>query len=591
MNEDNISSLLFLVKKQPILLSLNIIVLLIGAVLEGIGIGVLVPVLESLNVGGESVSFFTIKAKEFFSYMGFNYNFINLILMFAALIMTKYFMVMLQLRLGRMLASICTRKLRNEVVTNMLDVSLGYFHSKKLGDIVSTTFISTNSSGATLEYLSGMIKGIVFTMAYLVVAFTLSFQLSSFLIFFILIAYLLIWPRFRKGRKFGEIDKELTDNIHSELQDKIGGIKVIKQFLIEKKILNNLKDYFHNYQQNAVKMMDNKIISYAFFEPFLFLLMIGLIVFATHVLLMPVASMLVLLIVFSQTIPQFKAINSNLLMLNELLPHFNKVQDLISKKDKVYLEEGSQPINKITTAIEFKKVSFTYNDIENPILNNLNIIFPANKTIALVGPSGGGKSSIIEILARNYDVSRGDILIDGTNLKDLKKNDWKKLIATVDQDCHLFQESIYENIIYGKINATREEVISAAKKSYAHDFIKESEDGYDTLVGYRGSRLSGGQRQRIALARALIRKPELLILDEATSALDNESEHLVKLAVNELKSHVTIVVIAHRLSTIKDSDLIVFIDKGQVKEIGSHDELISKNSFYKRHVDLEYDVL
>ncbi len=585
----DMNALLGIVSEYRLLFSINIVVVLIGAALEGVGIGLLVPVLESLNVGSESDSFFTTQAKHLFAYTGIKYTFINLIIVFTALMLSKYLMLMVQQRLSRMLSSSATRDLRIESVSNLLSVSLGYFHNKKLGDIVSTIFNSTQNTGGALEYFVMMIKGAVFALAYLVVAFMLSWELSVGLLGFVLIAYFLIWPRFMKGKQYGAMEKELMDSIYSELQDKIGGMKVVKQFSTEKKMLNEVKVLVRNYQENAVNLMDNKIISYAFFEPFLFLLMVTLIVVSTEMFAIPLASMLVMLIIFTQMIPQFKTINSNLLVLNELLPHHHKVQDLISKIGKPYITDGSQSISKIETNIELKQVSFSYDGCENLVLDNINIIFPARKTTAIVGPSGGGKSTLIELLARNYDPDKGKVLVDGVNIKDVKKINWKQLMAVVDQDCYLFHESIYDNIRYGKINATQDEVIQAASKANAHEFIENTEDGYETLIGQRGTRLSGGQRQRVALARALIREPELLILDEATSALDGESERLVQVAVDNLKSSITLVIIAHRLSTIKHADLIVFIDNGRVLESGSHDELMHQGGRYSQHVRLQYD--
>jgi len=582
------ASLLSLAVKYRLLFSMNIIVVLIGAALEGVGIGLLVPVLESINIGNESDGFFTKQAMIFFTYIGISYTFINLILLFSFLILSKYIMLMLGQRLMRMLSSISTREMRTKCLSNILSVSLSFYHNKKLGDLISTIFNSTQNAGGALEHLTMMIKGVLFTFAYLVIAFTLSWELSISLMIFILSAYFLVWPRFKKGRKYGETEKKLMDNIYSSLQDKIGGIKVIKQFAVEKKTFNELKLLVHAFQKNAVKLMDNKIISYAFFEPFLFILMVGLIVVATQVLLMPVASMLVLLIIFTQLIPQFKSINSNLLMLNELIPHYSKVEDLIGNEGKPYLVDGSLDVSEIKIGIEFKQVSFSYEESENNTINNINLFIPAHKTIAIVGPSGAGKSTLIELIARNYDVSSGELLVDGVNIKDLKKDHWKNFIALVDQDCYLFHESIYENILYGKLNGSSDDVLNASRKAYAHDFINKTNDGYNTLVGQRGSRLSGGERQRIALARALIRKPQILILDEATSSLDNESERLVKLAINELKSDITIIVIAHRLPTIEDSDLIIFLDQGNILETGTHDELMISNGKYKRHVDLQH---
>ena len=204
-----------------------------------------------------------------------------------------------------------------------------------------------------------------------------------------------------------------------------------------------------------------------------------------------------------------------------------------------------------------------------------------------MGSSGSGKSTLVDLITRIYDPKEGEIRVDGNNLKDIDMASWKKIIGIVDQDCYLFHDSILNNIKYGKLTATDDEIVKAAKKAYAHDFIDELEDGYKTIIGNRGARLSGGQKQRIALARALVRNSKLLILDEATSSLDSKSESLIQKTMHHLKGTTTIILIAHRLSTIREADTIFFMDKGKIIERGSHDELIELNGYYNNYVRLQ----
>lgn len=577
------------VKKYRILFSINIVVVLIGACLEGIGVGFLVPVLESLDVSRESDGFFTSFAKEIFAFLNIPYTFLSLILVFSSLILLKYIVLMVQQRLARILSSTVTRDLRCQCTENLLEVSIKYFYGRKLGEIISTIFNSTQNAGGTLEYLVMLVKGIVFSFTYLIVASVLSLELTVTMVVFILIAYFFVWPRFLKGKKYGQKEKSLMDRIHSELQDKFGGIKIVKQFGAENKMYQYVSNLAADYQKNAVKLMDNKIISYAFFEPFLFLLLVCAIIISVELLSMPLATLLVTLLIFTQIIPQFKTINSNLLMVNELIPHYSKVQDLITKNNKPYLLDGNNNITSINNEVKYERVSFAYDESDNYVLENVNITFPVNNVIALVGSSGGGKSTLVELLVRNQDPSIGKILVDGKDLKELKMHDWKSMIGIVDQDCYLFHESVIENIRYGNPLASKDEIINAAKQAYAHDFIENMENGYDTIIGHRGIRMSGGQRQRITLARALVREPKLLVLDEATSALDSESERLIQKSLNQLKGKITIIVIAHRLSTIKQADKIIFMESGKVIESGGHDELMALEGKYKYHVQLQTD--
>ena len=581
-----------LIKEYHWLFLFNVLVVLTGAVFESVGIGMLVPVFENMNDNEQSSdNFFSNVAKHVFDFFGIEYTFLNLILIFAALILMKYMMIMLQQRLSRVLSSSVTRDLRNKCVDNLLNVSISYFNGKKLGETISTIFNSTQNAGGTLEYLVMLIRGIIFSVAYLCVASVLSLELTLLLSASILVAYFFVWPRFKKGKKYGQDEKRLMDSILSELQDKFGGIRVIKMFNIENTIRANIHQQVSEYQKVQVSLMDNKIISYAFFEPFLFLLLVVAIVISAEVLALPLASLVVTLLIFVQIIPQFKMINSNLLIINELMPHFSKVNEFITTKNKPYIRKGTFHIDDFQNRLIFKDVSFAYANSNSRVLNNLNFEIEANKTLALVGASGGGKSTLIELILRNYIPSDGGIYVDNRNMLDFDNESWKRLIAVVDQDCYLFHESVIDNIRYGKLDATEEEIFLAAKRAHADHFIQELEDGYSTIIGNRGARLSGGQRQRIALARALVRKPKLLILDEATSALDSESERLIHLSLEELKGKITIIMIAHRLSTIRNADKIIFIDEGKIQEMGTHDELMALNGRYQYHIGLQTGVM
>ena len=377
------------------------------------------------------------------------------------------------------------------------------------------------------------------------------------------------------------------DDILSYLHDKFAGLRVLKLFNLENSIFYEIEDKVTNYKNIQIKITDNKLIAYIFFEPFLFLLLVIAVITAFEVFQMPLSVLIVVLLIFVQIIPQFKVINSNVMMINELLPHYKKVLDIMGRDNKVYLPNGETNIDNINKCIEIKNLSFYFDVNDVKVLNNINLEIQANTTVAFVGSSGSGKSTLVDLITRIYDPKEGEIRVDGNNLKDIDMASWKKIIGIVDQDCYLFHDSILNNIKYGKLTATDDEIVKAAKKAYAHDFIDELEDGYKTIIGNRGARLSGGQKQRIALARALVRNSKLLILDEATSSLDSKSESLIQKTMHHLKGTTTIILIAHRLSTIREADTIFFMDKGKIIERGSHDELIELNGYYNNYVRLQ----
>jgi ABC-type multidrug transport system fused ATPase/permease subunit len=263
------------------------------------------------------------------------------------------------------------------------------------------------------------------------------------------------------------------------------------------------------------------------------------------------------------------------------------VMSLLDRSDKPYIRSGSHPFTELKRAIAFRAVDFNYGSGEKPALQNISLCIPQGKTTAIVGPSGAGKSTLISLICRFYDPTAGKIEIDGQPLKQLDLAAWRRQIAVVSQQVHIFSTSVYDNIAYGREDATEADVIAAAKQANAHEFICQLPQGYQTPVGDQGLRLSGGQRQRIALARALIRQPTILILDEATNALDSISEQLIQEAINRLSRHCTLIVIAHRLSTIEQADQIIVLQAGQIKEQGRLHELLANQGLFSQLYTLQ----
>jgi subfamily B ATP-binding cassette protein MsbA len=263
-----------------------------------------------------------------------------------------------------------------------------------------------------------------------------------------------------------------------------------------------------------------------------------------------------------------------------------RIEKILDAEEIIEEKENALEVKNLTKNVEFVNTSFSYG-IEG-VLKNINITIPKGKSFALVGPSGGGKSTLANLLPRFYDTSEGKILLDGVDIRDLKISDLRYLFGIVTQDPILFNDSIYNNIVLGMKNVSKEEVYKAAKIAHAHDFILATEHAYETRIGDRGTKLSGGQRQRISIARAILRNPPILIFDEATSALDTESERLVQDALDQLLENRTSIIIAHRLSTIKNADQILVLDKGEIVEQGTHEELVSHKGLYRKLYDMQY---
>ena len=375
------------------------------------------------------------------------------------------------------------------------------------------------------------------------------------------------------------------DETFDELQDKFSGVRVIKIFNQENRTFQEIKKLVTDFKINDIRLMDNKLISFAFFEPFLFMMMVISIIFSISFLNLPVANLLVSLLVFTLLIPQFKLVNGNILQIKQLIPHFKKVNELIEEKPRV--KEGRVHCDGFDEEIRLSSIKFKYQPDSDFVLNDIDLTIPKNSFLAIIGPSGSGKSTLADIILRNYDPTQGEIFVDDLLLSDILISDWRAISSMVDQDCYLFNDTVKNNIKYGKPSATDQEVIEAAKAANAHEFITNLKNGYNTNVGNRGAGLSGGERQRIALARALILKPDILILDEATSALDSASEELFKQTMDDIRGETTLIVIAHRLSTIRDAESIIFLEDGKIIEQGNHNQLILENKRYKKFIELQ----
>lgn len=574
------------ISKYRGLIIFNCIILFCCAIFEVFGVGLLAPVLQSLE-GSEQGGFFVDLARTVFAYFSIEYSASNLLLVFGFLIFLRFSLVIYQQHWSRVLSASITCDLREKSIGNLLNRELSYFSRKKIGELVSTIFVSSQNSGGVVEYFLMMLRGFVFCMAYISVALIMSVEFTLLIGCFILFSYFFVLPRFKKGEEYGRAEKKLMDRIFDELQDRFSGIRTVKIFNRENHSFKIFKNLVGESKANDIRIMDNKLITFALFEPFLFLMIVLSIILSLRYFEIPVSNLVVSLLVFTLIIPQFKLVNGNFLTIRQLLPHLRKVNELLSTEGKLTLSDGNIKISGFEDSIKIEHIDFSYGTSTNNILNNIDMAIPKNSFLALVGPSGGGKSTLADILLRNYDPIEGRILIDNIDLRDIEIASWRKIATLVDQDCYLFTETVAGNIAFGHPNATQDQIVSAAISANAHEFIMSLPDAYQTTITNRGTNISGGERQRIALARALLVKPQILILDEATSSLDSLSERLIQKSLQSIRESTTLIIIAHRLSTIKKADNIVFIENGNIVEQGSHSDLIEIDGNYKHFIELQ----
>jgi subfamily B ATP-binding cassette protein MsbA len=376
----------------------------------------------------------------------------------------------------------------------------------------------------------------------------------------------------------------------SIIDENISGLRIIKAFNAEKHINNNFEKDSNEYRSIMTKLLRKKDLSSPMSEFLSTIVMVIVMWFGGQLVLSADGSLsaqefIGYILIFSQIIPPAKSLTGSYYHIQKGSASAQRVYEILDAKNEIKDVEKPKHINLLNNNIEFRNLTFSYENTN--VLSEINLKIRKGKMIALVGQSGSGKSTLADLIARFYDIENGEILIDNNNIKEIALADLRSLMGVVSQESILFNDTILNNIRLGKLDATKEEVMEAAKVANAHDFILETENGYNTNIGDRGNKLSGGQKQRLSIARAILKNPQILILDEATSALDTESEKLVQEALENLMHQRTSLVIAHRLSTIQNADEIIVLDAGKIIERGTHQELIDQNGHYKKLSDLQ----
>lgn len=481
--------------------------------------------------------------------------------------------------------------LRKAVFNNVMNLHVGYFNNERKGDIISKVasdvqvvqFTVTN----TLQVVFKEPLQLIFFIAVLI---SISLKLTLFSLLVIPISGFIISKIVKRLKQQSTQSHESFAKMIGFLDEALSGIKIIKAFNAsfrikekfhqENKFYSNLNRKMARRQQLASPVSQTLGV---FVVVFILLYGGGMILSGNSDL--EAAEFVIYLATFSQVMQPIKAITDSFSSIHSGISAGERVLDLIDTKPDLTNKVNATVIDKFSNALELNNVSFSYGDKQ--VLKNISLTIAKGKTVALVGPSGGGKSTLMDLIPRFHDPKTGTLKIDGIDYKDLTVESIRSQMGTVNQESFLFNDTIFNNIAFGKPEATEEEVIAAAKIANAHEFILNTENGYQSFVGDRGNKLSGGQKQRVCIARAVLANPPIMLLDEATSALDTESEKLVQEALNNLMQNRTSIVIAHRLSTIQQADLIVVIDKGQVAESGNHQELISHNGLYKRLIDMQ----
>ena len=483
------------------------------------------------------------------------------------------------------------RDIRNQLYRKITSLPLGFFSEERKGDIIARMSGDVAEvENSIMSSLDMLFKNPILIIAYFSTLLVISWQLTLFTLVFVPI---MGWFMGMVGRKLKQNSikaQSLWSDTMSQVEETLGGLRIIKAFCAEEKMNDRFGRINSAYRNDIMKVNTRQQMAHPMSE-FLGTVMIVIVLWFGGILVLSGDSMLsgptfiYYLVMLYSIINPLKDFSKAGYNIPKGLASMERIDKILNANNDIVETPSPMHLAKFEHQIEFKNVSFRYD--KKWILKNINLVIPKGKTIALVGQSGGGKSTLVDLIPRYYDVQEGEVLIDGINVKDLGIHDLRQLIGNVNQEAILFNDSFRNNIAFGVDGATDEQIAEAAKIANAYDFIMQTEQKFDTPVGDRGSRLSGGQRQRVSIARAILKNPPILILDEATSALDTESERLVQDALERLMKTRTTVAIAHRLSTIKCADEIYVIHEGEIVERGTHDELLAIDGYYKKLNDMQ----
>ncbi len=478
------------------------------------------------------------------------------------------------------------RNLRNRIFDQVSRLHIGYFTNERKGDMLSR--ITNDVQEVEVSVVSSLkvvFKEPVTIIGFFFVLFTMSFKLTIFTLVFLPVTGIIIAEVIKRLRKSAEQSQESLGRIVNILDETLSGMRVVKAFNAENFIRKKFGQEVDTYADINVSMAKKKDLAPPLSEFLGAVVMAGILLYGGILVLTDGSSLsasefMAYIVIFSQVLAPVKSINQAFSNIQRGLASGERIFATIDTQPEIQDKPDAEELQAFDKEISLQHVYFAYE--EENVLKDINLVIPKGKTIALVGPSGGGKSTLADLVPRFYDPTKGEVLLDGKSLKEYTVTSVRKLMGIVTQESILFNDTIFNNIAFGVPHASMEDVVHAAKIANAHHFIMETPNQYETVIGERGSKLSGGQRQRISIARAVLKNPPILILDEATSALDSESEKLVQEALTNLMKNRTSIVIAHRLSTIQHADEIVVVQDGNIVERGNHDELIEQDGLYRK---------
>lgn len=577
------SGVLPLLKEYPGVIVIVVAIGMMASIFEGLGITLLIPVLQSLmqeEGGSETHSVLMAFLLRFSSWIPEDHRLWALPALILFCIILKNLFSYGNLLLSAWLKEGINDRLRCRVFHQLLSVEAGYIESRNTGEMLNTLSNETSRTGEAVAQLIRLITTFCTLLVYASLLLLISLSLTLIICVASMAISVLIQSAMSSARQAGVNAVQNSGEMTIQMQETLIGMRTIRAFGRE------------DYEQETFEILSCRVrdawlrleqltsLVSPLYEVLSTALVLVVLVFALWYDRNSLPAVLTLLFMLYRLQPQLQTIEGLRTSLRGLSASVENVVSFIKTEDKPYLQPGSLHYTGLRSRIRLDNVGYKYAGNDDLVLRRLNLTFNAGETTAIVGPSGAGKSTLIGIVCRLYDPTEGHVWIDDQCLQSINLHEWRRHFAIVGQDVHIFNATVAQNIAYGNLDASRDQIISAAKQAHADEFINQMPDGYDTAVGDRGIRLSGGQRQRLALARAIVRDPDLLILDEATNALDSISEQLIQEALTNLSRDRTVIVIAHRLFTIEQADKIVVLEQGQVVEQGTMDKLLNNGGLF-----------
>lgn len=574
---------------QRLRFSLSVVALAVAGLLEGLGVAAIVPMFQIIQSGSSSAASLGRFGQAITGFLSLLHLPLNLATMLAVIlffVLGSQVATLLQQKLLAGSSALFEANLRKDLFSAVFEAGWPYFVETKTTDLTSALLTDTVRAGTAYVVLVQVLGAVIMVLVYLALTLILSWQMTLSVIFVSVVVLTLLRSRANRGIGYGQALTQADADLQSETQENLAAAKLVKASAAEAEVqqrfdalttIRQRSQYQNLMNQAWLKVLyDSASITAVFVGIYAAVTFFG----------MNAASLTVFLFAFYRLSPRVSNLQSNQSWLLSLVPSLRRVDNFTARAEAAHEESGSASLAPFARAIELADVSFAY-DPEHPVLRHIDLKIPHGESTAIVGPSGAGKTTVMDLVMGLLLPQTGDILVDGTSLRDVRIRDWRRQIGYVPQDASFFHATVAENIAWGFEEASRENVIEAAKLAHADEFITCLPESYDTIIGDRGVKLSGGQRQRLALARAIVRNPSMLVLDEATSALDAESEGKIQRAVDSLAGSMTILIVTHRLATVKGCSLIYVLEGGELVESGSWQQLIGRGGRFAELVKMQ----